>query len=321
MRHSVLFATAFATLISTQTFAADLPGKGITVNPVQSTITEETFQTLLVSRALEKLGYTVNKPSEVDYNVGYTSLASGDATFTAVNWTPLHDNMYEAAGGDKKFYREGVFVNGAAQGYLIDKKTADQYKITNIAQLKDPKIAKLFDTNGDGKADLTGCNPGWGCEGAINHQLAAYELTNTVTHNQGNYAAMMADTISRYKEGKPVFYYTWTPYWVSNELKPGKDVVWLQVPFSALPVIKTPTLNCRMVRIMASRSAPCISLPTKPGLRKTRRQPNCLPLCSCRWQILTPRTPSCMTAKPQKAISRATLMAGSKPTSSSSMAG
>ncbi|MBA2042113.1 glycine betaine/L-proline ABC transporter substrate-binding protein ProX, partial [Escherichia coli] len=126
-------------------------------------------------------------------------------------------------------------VNGAAQGYLIDKKTADQYKITNIAQLKDPKIAKLFDTNGDGKADLTGCNPGWGCEGAINHQLAAYELTNTVTHNQGNYAAMMADTISRYKEGKPVFYYTWTPYWVSNELKPGKDVVWLQVPFSALP--------------------------------------------------------------------------------------
>ncbi|EOL4104209.1 glycine betaine/L-proline ABC transporter substrate-binding protein ProX, partial [Escherichia coli] len=126
--------------------------------------------------------------------------------------------MYEAAGGDKKFYREGVFVNGAAQGYLIDKKTADQYKITNIAQLKDPKIAKLFDTNGDGKADLTGCNPGWGCEGAINHQLAAYELTHTVTHNQGNYAAMMADTISRYKEGKPVFYYTWTPYWVSNEL-------------------------------------------------------------------------------------------------------
>ncbi len=47
--------------------------------------------------------------------------------------------MYEAAGGDKKFYREGVFVNGAAQGYLIDKKTADQYKITNIAQLKDPE--------------------------------------------------------------------------------------------------------------------------------------------------------------------------------------
>ena len=146
MRHRVLFATAFATLVSTSTFAADLPGKGITVQPVQSTISEETFQTLLVSRALEKLGYTVNTPSEVDYNVGYTSIASGDATFTAVNWQPLHDDMYAAAGGDKKFYREGTFVTGAAQGYLIDKKTADQYHITNIEQLKDPKIAKLFDT-------------------------------------------------------------------------------------------------------------------------------------------------------------------------------
>lgn len=238
MRHSVMLATAFATLVSTSTFAADLPGKGVTVQPIQSTITEETFQTLLVSRALEKLGYTVNKPDEVDYNVAYTSLASGDSTFTAVNWQPLHDDMYAAAGGDKKFYREGVFVNGAAQGYLIDKKTADQYHITNIEQLKDPKIAKLFDSNGDGKADLTGCNPGWGCEAAINHQLDAYGLTKTVTHNQGNYAAMMADTITRYKEGKPVLYYTWTPYWVSDVMKPGKDVVWLQVPFSSLPGVQ-----------------------------------------------------------------------------------
>ena len=70
MRQSVLFATAFATLVSTSAFAADLPGKGITVQPVQSTISEESFQTLIVSRALEKLGYTVNTPSEVDYNVG-----------------------------------------------------------------------------------------------------------------------------------------------------------------------------------------------------------------------------------------------------------
>ena len=235
MRHNVLFATAFATLVSTSTFAADLPGKGITVQPVQSTISEESFQTLIVSRALEKLGYTVNTPSEVDYNVGYTSIASGDATFTAVNWQPLHDDMYAAAGGDKKFYREGTFVNGAAQGYLIDKKTADQYKITHISQLSDPALAKLFDTNGDGKADLTGCNPGWGCELVIEHQLTAYKLRGTVTHNQGSYAALIADTIARYKQGKPILYYTWTPYWVSGVLQPGKDVVWLQVPHSSLP--------------------------------------------------------------------------------------
>ncbi len=235
MRKLIVTATAMTLLMAAQSNAADLPGKGITVKPVQSTISGETFQTLLVSRALEKLGYTVDTPDEVDYNVGYTSIAAGDATFTAVNWQPLHDDMYNAAGGDKVFYREGTYVNGAAQGYLIDKKTAEKYHITNIAQLRDPKLAKLFDTNDDGKADLTGCTPGWGCETVINHQIQAYGLSNTVQHNQGNYSAMMADTIARYKQGKPILYYTWTPYWVSDVLKPGRDVVWLQVPFSSLP--------------------------------------------------------------------------------------
>uniref|UniRef100_A0A182SFL7 ABC-type glycine betaine transport system substrate-binding domain-containing protein n=1 Tax=Anopheles maculatus TaxID=74869 RepID=A0A182SFL7_9DIPT len=236
MRTTGIWAIALTTLLGSQVAsAADLPGKGIVVQPVQSTISEETFQTLLVSKALEKLGYAVKEPREVDYNVAYTSIASGDATFIAVNWDPLQADQYRSAGGDDKFYREGIYVSGAAQGYLIDKKTADQYHITNIEQLKEPKIAKLFDSNGDGKADLTGCTPGWGCEAMINHHLNAYGLSNTVEHNQGNYAAIIADTITRFKEGKPVLYYTWTPYWVSDVLVPGRDVVWLQVPFSSLP--------------------------------------------------------------------------------------
>lgn len=84
----------------------------------------------------------------------------------------LHNSQYAAAGGDNTFYRKGDYVVNAAQGYLIDK-TAEKYNITNIEQLKDPKIAKLFDADGDGKADLTGCNPGWGCEEAINNHLKA----------------------------------------------------------------------------------------------------------------------------------------------------
>ena len=77
--------------------------------------------------------------------------------------------------------------------------------------------------------------PGWGCELVIEHQLTAYKLRGTVTHNQGSYAALITDTIARYKQGKPILYYTWTPYWVSGVLQPGKDVVWLQVPHSSLP--------------------------------------------------------------------------------------
>ena len=90
MRHSLVFATAFATLVSTSAFAADLPGKGITVQPIQSTLSEETFQTLLVMKALEKLGYEVQPIKEVEYPTAHIALANGDATF--ILWLPRADD-------------------------------------------------------------------------------------------------------------------------------------------------------------------------------------------------------------------------------------
>ncbi len=212
-----------------------MPGKGVTVQPLKSSIPEETFQTMLVMKALEKLGYDVKPIKEVTYPVAYVTIASGDATFMADSWNPLHKDFYHQAGGDKKLYRKGVYIKGALQGYLIDKKTAEKYHITNLGQFKNPKIAKLFDADGNGKADLAGCNPGWGCEKVIEHQIKAYGLTDTVEQKQGSYSAIIANTIARYRQGKPILYYTWTPYWVSGVLKPGKDVEWLQVPFSSLP--------------------------------------------------------------------------------------
>jgi len=234
--HSLAAVTAgMLSLACLNASANELPGKGIKVSPLQSSVAEETFQTLLVVKALEQLGYEVAPIKEVEYPTAHLAIANGDATFMASHWNPLHADYYKNSGGDAKLYRKGVYSDNAAQGYLIDKKTADAHNITNIAQLQDPKIAKLFDADGDGKADLTGCNPGWGCEAMIEHHLDAYKLRATVTHQQGTYSALIADTIARYKSGKPILYYTWTPYWVSNELKPGQDVVWLEVPFSSSP--------------------------------------------------------------------------------------
>lgn len=215
--------------------AQELPGEGVTVTPLKSSIAEETFQTLLVMKALEELGYEVEDIKELEYAALHVAIANGDGTFAADHWDPLHTDFFEAAGGEEKIWREGVYSPGALQGYLIDKATAEEHGITNIAQLQDAEIAAIFDNDGDGKADLAGCNPGWGCEQVIEHQLDAFGLRDTVTHNQGSYSAIIADTITRYEQGEPILYYTWTPYWVSGVLVPGEDVVWLQVPFSSLP--------------------------------------------------------------------------------------
>ncbi|MEJ2228208.1 MAG: glycine betaine/L-proline ABC transporter substrate-binding protein ProX [Alphaproteobacteria bacterium] len=230
----VLLATALVAMPAAAS-AADLPGKGVVVKPGQTTIDGENFQTILVMKALEKLGYKVEDVKNAKYPALHIAIANGDLTFMADHWKPLHAAFYKKAGGDEKLSRTGAYIPGCAQGYLIDKKTADANKITNLGQFTDPKIAKLFDANSDGKADLAGCVPGWGCERVIEHQLDAFKLRKTVTHNQGEYSAIIADTITRYKEGKPILYYTWTPYWVSGVLVPGKDVIWLEVPKSAHP--------------------------------------------------------------------------------------
>ncbi|WBU60650.1 glycine betaine/L-proline ABC transporter substrate-binding protein ProX [Paracoccus albus] len=232
---AALTAAGIGLCSASAALAQDMPGEGVTVTPLKSSIAEETFQTLLVMKALEELGYEVEDIRELEYAAAHVAIANGDGTFLADHWNPLHVDFFNEAGGDEKIYREGVYSPGAIQGYLIDKATADEHGITNIEQMKDPEIAALFDNNDDGKADLTGCTPGWGCEQVIEHQLDAFELRDTVTHNQGSYSAIIADTITRFQNDEPIFYYTWTPYWVSGVLVPGEDVVWLEVPFSSLP--------------------------------------------------------------------------------------
>jgi len=212
-----------------------MPGHGTAVQPLMSSLQEEAFQTRLIMRALNELGYDVKPIREVEYATAHVAIANGDGTFMAAHWNPLHEDFYRNAGGDARLSRKGQYIANNLQGYLIDKKTADQFKITNLGQLKDPAIARLFDADGDGRADLAGCMPGWGCERVIEHQLGEFGLRGTVTHRQGAYAALMADVLARHKAGKPILYYTWSPYWVSSVLVPGRDVVWLEVPYSSQP--------------------------------------------------------------------------------------
>lgn len=222
---------ALAIASGSEAVAAD---KGI-VRPAYEGLLEGVFQTDIVEIGLERLGYKIGTLQQLEIPSMHVAVAQGDADFIAVHWNPLQEAYFKKAGGDSVMTRLGTLVDDARQGYLIDKATSEKYGITNIAQFKDPKIAKIFDTDGSGKASLAGCPPGWGCERVIEHQLDAYGLRATVKHNQGQFMVMAADVISRYQAHQPVFYYTYTPLWVSEVLQPGRDVVWLEVPFTALP--------------------------------------------------------------------------------------
>ena len=209
------------------------------VKPAWSGITEELFQTYRGFGGAEGAGLRGERTGAAQIQLAHVAVANGDLTFYAAHWRPLHEAFWKEAGGDEKLMRVGTLTRNSLQGYLIDKKTADASGIKLLDELKDPEKAKLFDIDGNGKADLYGCEPGWGCERVIEHQLEAYGLRDTVEHKQGGYFAIIPDAIERIKSGQPTLYYTWTPLWVSAVLRPGEEVTWLNVEQTSLPENET----------------------------------------------------------------------------------
>ena len=204
------------------------------LRPAYGTL-EELFQTEIVNIGLEALGYEVVSGSETEYDMIHEAIAKNYVDFTTVHWNYNHADFWEQDGGESNMVRAGTLIENVLQGYVIDSATAKKHNITSLEQLQDPKIAALFDSDGDGKANLVGCVIGWGCHDVTEHHLDAYGLRETVEHDSSNYFGLIDQVIQNHKAGKPVLYYTWTPFWLNFILAPGEDVEWLSVSYTDLP--------------------------------------------------------------------------------------
>lgn len=252
----LIFLTACSPLTNGLFAEQSLPGKDVSVRMGRATWDSGWFQAQVFKLLLEELDYTVKDPVTLDNVAFYFFAAQGDIDFWANGWFPLHGRYLEFEKVKGRVRPVGYQVRGGAlQGYLIDKATAEKHEITNLGILQDPEIAALFDKDRDGKADLVGCNVGWTCEKIIEHHLDVYDLRDSVVQVQGDYSALMEETVERYKSGEPVLFYTWTPNWTGSALPIGEDVVWLSVPFSSLP--DEPEANTRAYVISSCLERPC----------------------------------------------------------------
>ncbi|MCJ2543965.1 glycine betaine/L-proline ABC transporter substrate-binding protein ProX [Thermostichus vulcanus] len=209
--------------------------EGKVIRPAASTNFYSLFLAEIINEGLKELGYQVETTQQLQVALAHAAVASNDVDFLTAHWENLNYPMIVSNGGEERLERIGVLVDNTVQGYLIDKVTAEAHNIENLEQLRDPKIARLFDADGNGKADLVGCNPGWGCAAVTEHHLEAYELTDTVQFVQGEYDALIADTITRLQQGEPILAYAYSPHWAGAFLQPDENVVWLEVPFTTLP--------------------------------------------------------------------------------------
>lgn len=224
--------TIFFVCLTVPAFAINMePGKGITIRPARATWSTGYFHALLVEKGLKELGYTVKKPKELPVALFYKTLSLGDVDYWANAWLPLQNNHLERF-KDTISPIGYVLEKQALQGYMVDKKHADALNITSLEDFKRPEVRKAFDKDGDGKADLTGAPHGWESVKVIKRHLEEYGLKEHVEQVSASYEAGMAANIAAFNSGEPIFYYTWTPSWTIYKLKPGEDVVWINVPFN-----------------------------------------------------------------------------------------
>ena len=210
--------------------ANDKPGAGVKVHPARATWNTGYILEAIVSEGLKELGYDVKPVKELTNPLFYQSVALGDVDYWANGWFPNHDSQLPR-GFYKRADKYGMVMEaGGLQGYLVSKDAVEQYNIKSLDDFKRPEVKEAFDADGDGKADLVACPPGWGCEKVISHHMDVYDLHDYIKPIKASYSAGVAEALAKQNAGKPVMLYTWAPNWTLSKFQPGKDVMWINVP-------------------------------------------------------------------------------------------
>ncbi len=194
------------------------------------------MQAEIYAQLLTELGYEVDRGGELAPEEFYPALAEGTYDFWANSWPIVHTKFFDdttADGtrvGDLVQYVGAQMPAGGLQGFLVDIPTADRLGITTLDDIAgNPDIRAEFDTDGDGRAEIAGCDVGWGCEKAIDQLITLNAWEDVLVQNKGIHSELFAEQVARAGAGQPVLAYVWTPGPFITQLRPGQDVIWLGV--------------------------------------------------------------------------------------------
>lgn len=226
-----LLAAAALTVSGNALAQDEKPGEGVTVQPAVATWTSAVPVSWVFVELLEELGYDVQKPVSLSNPVAYLAVSEGDAAYFPNGWFPLHDPQLPDNFDEVGTIFEPLCPTCGVQGYLVDKDSVEKYDIEGIMDIvENDEIRAAFDHTGDGRVDLYGCPPGWGCHEGINAMIEKFDLGDDINHVDAGYSANFSEVLSREDTGDSVLYYTWGPSAWILELVPGEDVMWVNAP-------------------------------------------------------------------------------------------
>ncbi len=151
------------------------------------------------------------------------ALIKGDGTVDIIPdfWPPYFPGQwkaYIAEGSTKQALLNDKPYLGT-EGLYVPAYVAEKLGVTSIEQLKDPKIAKLFDSDGDSKGDYWVGAPGWQNieQLAVKARDQGYDkLWTPLVLEVPVFEATLAEAI---RQEKPILFYSYIPEWIHSAFK------------------------------------------------------------------------------------------------------
>ncbi len=195
----------------------------------------------VIRALLTELGYDVSDPADLELGPSnaYIAMASGDADFWINSWYPGHNSWLAnelpdgSKVGDHLTVVGEMMMAGGLQGILVTKPFAEEFGLTSLDDFNsNPDAIAAYDAQDpspdNGVADIYGCQESWTCDDILTAQIAFSGWEN-IEQTIAGYDAMVAEAITKANAGEPAIIYTWTPSAYITELRPGDNVVWLEV--------------------------------------------------------------------------------------------
>ncbi len=231
-------STPTETTVAAAPVVDPLPGAGVSVSVGRATWSTGYFQAALFKVLLEELGYEVGEPSANEQGPSemYQTMASGSVDFWTNSWMPNHATFLDEETPDGTLVGSqlsqvgNLLPAGGLEGLVITRSVVDEFGIESLQQLNDdPELVELFDRDGNGKADISGCAADWGCRNIIDEILTFNGWDNLEQIAPEDYDVAVVELIERVDAGEPAMLYAWSPSGYLTRLRPGDNVLWLDM--------------------------------------------------------------------------------------------
>jgi glycine betaine/proline transport system substrate-binding protein len=182
------------------------------------------------SRAIEQVLNQI-MASELDADVGtiaaaqealYEALDKGDGSVDVVAdmWTdhlPAQMQKYVVPGS-----RETIILNTngylGTEGIFVPAYVAEA-GVTKLEDLAKPDVAKMFDSDGNGKGELWAGAVGWESTNHTQVRGKSYGFDKSMEYTTVEQAVFLAQLKDAYDKKQPIAFYYWTPEWIHAAYK------------------------------------------------------------------------------------------------------